>query len=474
MFKAIGKYLQNFLTKEEVRPEQIDVIFESVDIDQAAKFLKIKESAKEDGKNEIPNNAETNIDSCQLKVYQFIATETSQRTQQINENILSYDKAISDADISPEYEEAKNLGALTKKEIEGIVEEEKNRLVDSKDKSQKLEKDFKTFKAINNLKHVPHYPESYTLYIGILLAIVLGETILNGIYFAQGSEYGILGGTIYALGIAAVNIAISFKLGQATLYKNHIKSRLKLLGSSSILGVIAWVSVYNLLVAHYRQQIDVDINNAGTLAIKQFVQSPFALDKFEYWILFLVGLLFGLLAYTEGYLWDDRYPGYGSLHRRVEEAKEDWHAEQEDTIERLEDLKLKKLDEFTEMQSDIKSTVNYLREVVSQKQALITNLENNIDQIESSSKILIKMYREINMVNRETDPPKYFLEDIAPPDHAEVKANIKEDYAQIKKQEKLRDKFIAIVEGNKNTIVDLYNQSIKSIANIHFEAIDKP
>ena len=79
MFKAIGNFFKNFLTKEEVLPEQIDVTFESVDSDRAAKVLKIKENAKEDGKNEIPNTAETNIDSNQLKVYQFTTRDCTVR-----------------------------------------------------------------------------------------------------------------------------------------------------------------------------------------------------------------------------------------------------------------------------------------------------------------------------------------------------------------------------------------------------------
>ena len=83
MFKAIGKYLRSFFTKEEVLPEQIDVIFESVDIDRAVKTLKIKENAKEDGENETPDSNETNPGSTEMKINQFIATETSQRKQQV-------------------------------------------------------------------------------------------------------------------------------------------------------------------------------------------------------------------------------------------------------------------------------------------------------------------------------------------------------------------------------------------------------
>ena len=467
MFKAIGNFFKNFLTREEVLPEQIGVIQTSVDTDRLIKILKVKETAKEDGENEKPDTAETHIDSFQLKVYQFIATDISQRKQQINENILSLDKAISTADIRDKFEEAKNIRTLTDHEIESIVQEEKNHLGDFHDKSEKLEKDFNAFKVTHKIKHVPDYPDSYRLYIAILLYILLGETILNGIYFAQGSEFGLLGGIIIALGIALVNLAIAFCLGRASAYKNHIKYRLKILGYLSIVGVFAWLSAYNLMIAHYRQQLDVDINKAGTLAVKLLFQSPLALDKFEYWILFLLGLVFGLIAYADGCLWDDSYPGYGKLYRRGEESKVQWHDEQVETIVKVDNLKKGKLGELKKCQDEVNSTFNYLKEIVGQKTALIENLENTIEQIESSGKILIKMYREENMVYRQTDPPKYFMEDVAPPEHAILETNIENDHARIKEQKELVDEFVRMAEQIKNSIIDSYNQAIKTIANIH-------
>ena len=100
MFKAIGNFFKNFLTKEEVLPEQIDVVFESVDIDRAIKTLNIKGNGSDDGAREIPGKDETTLGAAELKIYLFIATETSQRKQQVNENLLSYDKAILGSDIT--------------------------------------------------------------------------------------------------------------------------------------------------------------------------------------------------------------------------------------------------------------------------------------------------------------------------------------------------------------------------------------
>ena len=473
MFKAIGNFFKNFLTKEEVLPEQIDVTFESVDSDRAAKVLKIKENAKEDGESEIPNSDATNIGSNELKIYQFIATVISRKKQQINENILSYDKAILDINIKDKFEEAKNLGTHTQKRMESIIEEDKNALADSKDKYQKLERDFKKFKIDNKITYVPDIKLNLVLPAGILILILLLETILNGIFFAKGSPYGLLGGLMYALLIAVVNISISWGWGRSICNKNHIKKRLQTIGSMSIVGVMVWLTGYNLFVAHYRQQLEVDIKNAGTLAVKAFFQSPFALNDFGSWVLFFLGAVFGFIACVDGYFWDDPYPGYGKSYKRMEQAKEDWHEEHKNTVDRLEDLKLEQSDIFTEMQSDVKSDVNYLNEVIGQKQTLATNLENNIEQIESNCEILITMYRETNEVHRETDPPEYFKGVVAPPVHETVDTNIKNDYARLKEQEKLRDEFIAMVEQIKNTIVDLYNLGIQSISTVDLDSNNK-
>ena len=370
-----------------------------------------------------------------MKIYQFIATVISRKKQQINENILSYDKAILDINIKDKFEEAKNLGTHTQKRMESIIEEDKNALADSKDKYQKLERDFKKFKIDNKITYVPDIKLNLVLPAGILLLILLLETILNGIFFAKGSPYGLLGTLIFL----------------------NLKSN----------------DFYNLFVAHYRQQLEVDINNAGTLAVKAFFQSPFALNDFGSWVLFFLGAVFGFIACVDGYFWDDPYPGYGKSYKRMEQAKEDWHEEHKNTVDRLEDLKLEQSDIFTEMQSDVKSDVNYLNEVIGQKQTLASNLENNIEQIESNCEILITMYRETNEVHRETDPPEYFKGVVAPPVHETVDTNIKNDYARLKEQDKLRDEFIAMVEQIKNTIVDLYNLGIQSISTVDLDSNNK-
>ena len=109
---------------------------------------------------------------------------------------------------------------------------------------------------------------------------------------------------------------------------------------------------------------------------------------------------------------------------------------------------------------------------IHEKKTLVENLETNIEQMESSGKILIKEYRQENRKYRKTDPPNYFKEDIDPPPHAKVEVNIEGDIAVISEQKNLMDQFVVRVEQIKNNITDSYTQSINTIANIQLEAND--
>ena len=466
MASFFKNYLKTLVIKEEVVPEQIGVVFEPLDVDRAEKILKVEENAKQDGEKETPHTAETNIDSFQLKIYKFIETEVSQRKQKLNENLISLNKAIASNDVRPEMEKAKNMDSLLKHQLESIVEQKRDELTESKENAEKIAKDFNNFKTQNKLKREPHYPESYETYVAVLLALLLLESIMNGIFFARGSEFGYTGGTLIALGIATVNLAFSFFLGRYTSYKNHIENGKKCIGYICSILIIIWVFSYNLGVAHYRQQLDVDIINAKSSAIELFLKSPFALDSFDYWVLFLIGLLFGLIAYGEGYLWNDQYPGYGQLHKRLKLMQEDFIQTKSEIMEIPEIMKENKLNELSVIESKIRGNISYIREIVEQKHSLVKNLKNNIEQIESSSIILIKRYREINMQYRKTDPPNYFLKKIVHRTHPIEEINFDKDYEEIKKQEEISSQFVAMYEGIKNSITNSYNQSFKSISNI--------
>ena len=472
MLRFVKKLLKSFLVKEEVVPEQIGVVFEPLDIERAEKVLKVRETAKEDGENNTPHSTETNIDSFQLKTYKYIETEVKQRKQKLNENFLPLNKAIQSINIKSKIETARNLDQLFNYELKSIEEEDRDSLTELKYHVENLTKEFNKFRAANKLKRLPKEEKSYTLYVGGLLFILAGETILNGYYFAKGDELAYVGGIIKALGIALVNLLIAFALGRLTTYKNCVNNLNKFYGYLSGIGIIIWLSVYNLIIAHYRQQlekIELVIKGAGKATIEAFAKSPFGLESFEYWILFLLGFTFGGIAYIEGYFWDDPYPGYGEIDRRLKQARQDFYETKAYVMVKPNEMKEQKLDEITKIDTEIRSDVSYLKQLIGQKHTLIKNIKENIEQIESSSIFLIKKYREINMQHRTTDPPGYFMEIISDRQGPNLEINTEEDLDLIQRQEMYLDEFAEMAEILKNSIIDSYNRSFTNIDSISID-----
>jgi hypothetical protein len=466
MASFIKNNLKKLVIKEEIFPEQIGIVFEPLDVDRAIKFLKVDENAKHDGEKETPHTSETNIDSFHLTVNKYIETEINQRQQRLNENLISLNKAIDSNDVKAEMEKAKNLVTLMNHQLESIIEEKRDDLTEAKETAEKITKDFNSFKTKNKLKREPKYPETYQTYIAILLALLLLETIMNGVFFADGHELGYMGGALLAFGIASINLSISFFLGRFTTYINHVKNGLKCIGCLSAITIFLWVFGYNLMVAHYRQQLGIDITKAGSAAIETLLKSPFALNDINYWVLFLIGLVFGLIAYGEGYFWDDPYPGFGQIHKRLKQAEEDFIQTKSEIMEIPETIKEEKLNELGVIESKINVNISYMKEIVEQKQSLVKNLNKNIEQIQSSSTILIQRYREKNRQSRKTNPPKYFSKKISHTKHEIEKMDFDKDKNLIQAQEEMTSEFTDMVENIKNSITNSYNQSFKSISNI--------
>jgi hypothetical protein len=467
MFKTVDKYFRSFFLVEEEIPEKVGLVYKPLDLDQAEKTLKLVENAEHDGEKGTPHASEKNVGSFEVKIYKYIETEINKTVQGFNENILYLKKQITLYDVRPHFEAAKNIDTLLEEQLKSIVAEQKDKLTDVKEKVENIAKDFNVFKSSNKLKREPDYPESKEIYVAVLLAILLLETILNGYYFAMGSELAYLGGIVQALGFAVVNLTIAFFLGRFTSFVNSINKLTRLYGYIFSALAVTWLFSFNLYIAHYRQQLETVIDGAEALAFKTIFESTFSLGN--YWILFVIGLLFGCIACVEGYKWDDPYPGYGSLHRRLKQAQDDFNKVKAEIMVLPKKRLQEKIEELKNLGLKIKSSVGYLEDTVKEKHTLIKNLQKNIEQRESSSIFLIKRYREINRENRKTPAPKYFTEDIAHNNHPLENTEIDQDFNRVKQQQKLAESFDDMYQKKINSITILYNQSFDGIDQIDID-----
>src|SRR5260370_142359 len=85
---------------------------------------------------------------------------------------------------------------------------------------------------------------------------------------------------------------------------------LVLFGFVALIGYLALMLAINLALAHYREVSAELITDAGREVLTRLQTMPLGLTDFKSWLLFGLGVLCSLIAFTDSFLIFDPYPGY--------------------------------------------------------------------------------------------------------------------------------------------------------------------
>jgi hypothetical protein len=182
--------------------------------------------------------------------------------------------------------------------------------------------EFTAFQQKHRLARLPRLPKRRRLSFALLFVFILGESLLNGLFFQTGSDLGLVGGVGLAFGLSAINIITGFLNGRVFLpFKNSVNWLLAALSMVAFLGLEAGLVVFNGFVAHYRDLYEVSGDALQVqVAWSALADTPLGLRSITSWMLFAAGVFFSGLATWKGYEFDDPYPGYGAMERRRLEA----------------------------------------------------------------------------------------------------------------------------------------------------------
>ena len=199
-------------------------------------------------------------------------------------------------------------------------------------------RDLVNFKRKNEIdRQRADYPESrYAHFFWIFVALAI-EGGANAGFFPQ--NLGLLGGFVTAVGVSAVNVAVSFLIGFLFIRNlNHLQITRKLLGALGLLFSLPLITFLHLTVAHYREAVirGQDVNVFGV--VPQVWSDPFGIQDMESMMLVLIGGVVSIIAIYKGYTFDDRYPGFGAEYRKWNDIMEEVSDHLEDTKHRAHDL----------------------------------------------------------------------------------------------------------------------------------------
>ncbi len=278
-----------------------------------------------------------------------------------------------------------------------------------RERAQRCKQEVKDFREENGLKRDARPNRTWEPRIFALVVLIVIEGLLNGSILSRGLEGGLIAGWSIAFGLAAMNTVVAFLMGWMSHNLVHVKFLRKLVGALVLVGWIAWMLIFNLGVAHYRDALgSQDPDNAGTIALENFRTRPLSVRDFQSTILLALGILFSIVALYDGFGMDDSYPGYGPVTRKWEAACEDF---QEVTKTQLLTLATLRDQKIGRIRGEIDYLVNInsrLPDEIQRRRALSARWEHDIERLERAANTMAASYREANRRARSSPPPAYF------------------------------------------------------------------
>lgn len=293
--------------------------FPSPDASLIATSLDVRKRAAQDGARDYPSADSDQPTSTELEIQSRFQEIVRQTEQILSDQRNAYASRIRSSDI----DEADVSEALAdgRKALERARERNRNaqsELEGLRAERLEAENEFEQFRRRNSLQHrMPSYPEDRRTHVAVLVLLVVVESIINGLFFAKGSERGIVGGVGAAVILSALNLGLGFLSGLLA-WRGACSGGLRRV--AGLLGVLFWAFLafeLNHFVACYR---DLFALNSGVVPlVDAFKRMGLGLDGLtdaESLVLLLLGISLNILAALDGFRFDDSYIGYGATDRR--------------------------------------------------------------------------------------------------------------------------------------------------------------
>lgn len=469
-FRSVLESLR--LSRDGVQPSI--QTFPPVDIQTVSRELRLKELAESSAKNEIPHTADQDPDSAELDIRSEVETRARKAAEDFRSQMSLYEGRIRRALITHDQRvpiEAAAQNAFA--DFEAQTVDDLNHLAVLKSSVEGHQQEFDHFRSAHGLWRLPRIiTPAGKLTRWLVLAIILVlESVINGTLFAEGSTRGLIGGVIYAIAFAALNIGGAYLCARFAL--PYIRYRGFVGKAWGILGTMIWVTwliILNLALAHFR---DLFVRAAATadrgvlvpweMWLTQMLQSPITgIVESNSIVLGMLGIALGLAALVDASGLDDPYPGYGEVGRRREFSIESYAEAQSFCIARLKDRRNEAVSDMTAVIGLVRESEYDLRLALEGRERLHQNYAAFLESLRTAQERLIREYREENKKHRETAPPAFFRESIKPPAYLQP-----EPLAAMRElSEDTRSGIVALMERYIREINDGYRDALPRYASV--------
>lgn len=413
-------------------------------IEAAIDELKVDRKARDAGLTNKPEANSTVLDANQQEIVGHFTTQLRQAKSDCESRLrkLELDRSATARKIDIEQTKHSFARILNAVEpgLERLKQEYRHGLQQAKENEERALRYLRWFQQEHGLyQRAATYPPSYVSHFAIVAVIAVIEWISLANFYAEGSDFGLLGGIVIAMVLSAANISLAIFIGIWLRYLNHknlVRKRLALVG---IVFLASCLVLVTLGAAHYRiatneiaqSQVALEQNRAvGTgstalipsgadqlraakLAAEHFLRNPLGLEDIFSWVLVVLAITFAILAVYKGYFIDDPYPGYGKHDRDFREKTNAYEAKKQEYTHAVDRFFDKTLQEQSGLLSEVKTSVEYYQELASRTSDEIRTFQRESGEIQDACNIVIARYRQSNTQVATERRPAYFQESIS-------------------------------------------------------------
>ena len=387
--------------------------------------VNVNRNAQTDGKLNIPPSNSKHLSVCENEAVVAADEFRASQVNKANGALKTLDEKIM---VSQSELDQDNFHiAHYKNQIEDQLISSDSKLSNLHGIFEKEDKQVRNFKLENHLTREPNTLTTGKILIGlfIIAALFVIEFIVNSNLLAPAMTSGLREGQSIAAGVAALNVFVSFGVGYIALKNfHHYKMTRKIISKTSLFVYLIFIFYLNWALGAYRaihektgaNMLDILQGNTST-ADPSALQAhfPWTVDlTFTSLILVFIGIGFALASLIDGYLYNDRYPGFGGISKLRNETK----TEIDRLRERLSpEINRKKTNEIrTTNEKKDYIIVNTLRKEwrpnITALQNIFDGYKRFISDLNGALTHTVGEYRRMNETYRSDPAPEYFSSDL--------------------------------------------------------------
>jgi hypothetical protein len=383
-----------------------------IDTQELSVALNVETTAIADARRGLPPTDAKRLDAKEQEITQKLTSEWTWQGETFLKELTAYATRLAQRSIRTVHERLRLTArdAIVRLQAENVrapaeLGPLKQAYIEARD-------EFAAFRERHRLRRpVRENPGRWTTF-GLMFILIAVESVLNGTFFAKGSQYGLLGGIGIAIGISVANVVFAFLVGLGPArWISRRNILVKALGLIFTVSALAGLIALHAFAAQYREAVaSLGEENAFGAALDVLTRTPWRVSDISSLYLFALGTLFSIAAFWKGYTFDDPYPGYGATYRRLVTRREDYSDHHALLFDELESIKTKVVEDLQEGIASMPMFPQQADNIRAQRSALVERFRAYEAAVEAAANQLLATYRTANRGERQTPPPTYFGE----------------------------------------------------------------